>query len=592
MNRLVYLHELDSTRNSVEEIIHGHKTMIYEILYNGNMIVLSYNQIVESNALVWMIMDDDYFDILKHFIQSGYIKFSQQYVDNKLISSPSHYFRYRLGQDNSIFSALPIKTHKSVKLKQILLEAVTDLNLLKLNEIEKEDLRLFYNRFIYMITLLSLEKNAIIPAKKLGNNTHKIYGDLERTTTFLSMIMVYCEEKPENKVKKFNDLLVTKYNEFYTQKYIREIKNKNLCDKLYLIFNKNSKKPENDHNSSFNKFETNFYDAINILEDLKKNKDFENKNSRSLWYLWLEESKFNNDVMMMLYCLIDVAYNYEKEICISYTSKHYSINKQNKYQNSFCSDFINRLVIYWDTFESGVHDYYTNKKTPIDIKKIDTIHYWKALKNIIPIKSNILIGEVSKKSSGKFYAENKNVLDKEKKIRGKELSIGYKAFIINTCFIIYTFFLNDFLLNNFINPLLSFLFENSFLIKYVYTLSLLQEVLAFAFTGIIIILLKNIKKEKNYNRLILLVLLLLSIAVFAFSNLTLLIMLMSFYFSLFISLSFYLILNSLVIKIFHLEDIIPTIHRFVVYLYSLNVLRKLKKHNQYEVTIACNDLNK
>ena len=57
MDRLVYLYELDSVRNSREEIIRGQQAMFEEIVKNGNKIVLSLNQITDSHAFLYAVQD-------------------------------------------------------------------------------------------------------------------------------------------------------------------------------------------------------------------------------------------------------------------------------------------------------------------------------------------------------------------------------------------------------------------------------------------------------------------------------------------------------------------------------------------------------
>lgn len=50
MNKFVYLFELDSVRKSNAEIIEGQNTLYDEIVMNGNIVVLTYNQLVDSRV--------------------------------------------------------------------------------------------------------------------------------------------------------------------------------------------------------------------------------------------------------------------------------------------------------------------------------------------------------------------------------------------------------------------------------------------------------------------------------------------------------------------------------------------------------------
>lgn len=48
MNKSVYLYELDSVRNSKEEIQYAQERMFREIILNGNQVILTMNQLADS----------------------------------------------------------------------------------------------------------------------------------------------------------------------------------------------------------------------------------------------------------------------------------------------------------------------------------------------------------------------------------------------------------------------------------------------------------------------------------------------------------------------------------------------------------------
>lgn len=56
--RAVYLHELDSVRNSSGEIYHAQRALFEEIVSNGSKVVLSFNQLTDSRAFMSLIQDD------------------------------------------------------------------------------------------------------------------------------------------------------------------------------------------------------------------------------------------------------------------------------------------------------------------------------------------------------------------------------------------------------------------------------------------------------------------------------------------------------------------------------------------------------
>ena len=57
----VYLFELDSVRKTDNEIIKAQKALYAEIVINGNTVVLTYNQLVDSRGFFSLLDEKDYF---------------------------------------------------------------------------------------------------------------------------------------------------------------------------------------------------------------------------------------------------------------------------------------------------------------------------------------------------------------------------------------------------------------------------------------------------------------------------------------------------------------------------------------------------
>lgn len=111
MNKNVYLFELDSVRKTKEEIERGQQCLYSEIVKNGNCVILSFNQVVDSIALLNIIKDDFAYKVIKTLFERGRIKISRfknfrtasQYlvhaIDTNLNNEPNCF----------IFSAIPVK---------------------------------------------------------------------------------------------------------------------------------------------------------------------------------------------------------------------------------------------------------------------------------------------------------------------------------------------------------------------------------------------------------------------------------------------------------------------------------------------------
>ena len=106
MSKQVYLFELDSVRKSDAEITIGQKALYDEIVVNGNTVVLTYNQLVDSRAFFSLLNDADYYESLIALCKEGKIRVSQ-YGDLRTISQ---YILSTISDDKKfIYSALPLK---------------------------------------------------------------------------------------------------------------------------------------------------------------------------------------------------------------------------------------------------------------------------------------------------------------------------------------------------------------------------------------------------------------------------------------------------------------------------------------------------
>ena len=76
MNKLVYLHELDSVRNSEYEIQRGQQAMYEEIVLNGNTVVLSFNQFADSKTFLCGITNKKQSEYIVELFKRGYLKVS------------------------------------------------------------------------------------------------------------------------------------------------------------------------------------------------------------------------------------------------------------------------------------------------------------------------------------------------------------------------------------------------------------------------------------------------------------------------------------------------------------------------------------
>ena len=105
MRKYVYLFELDSVRKTDDEIIIGQKALYDEIVINGNIVVLTYNQLVDSRGFFSLLRDEKYSQSLIRLFEMGAIRLSQ-FGD---IRTVSQYLLQSIEDDKEfIYSALPL----------------------------------------------------------------------------------------------------------------------------------------------------------------------------------------------------------------------------------------------------------------------------------------------------------------------------------------------------------------------------------------------------------------------------------------------------------------------------------------------------
>ena len=105
--KYVYLFELDSVRKTDREIVQGLKSLYNEITWNGNCVVLTFNQLVDSRAFFSLLADERYYNDFVSFFEKGVLRVSQ-YRDIRTISQ---YLLNSLESEKPfVYSGWPLKS--------------------------------------------------------------------------------------------------------------------------------------------------------------------------------------------------------------------------------------------------------------------------------------------------------------------------------------------------------------------------------------------------------------------------------------------------------------------------------------------------
>ena len=325
MDRLVYLFELDSVRNSEQEVERGQQALYEEIVLNGNSVVLSFNQLSDSEAFLYAVKDPKSYEQILQLFEMEVLRFSPF----ETIRTPSQYIQGAIekgkavGNDNFIFSALPVKCEEKELLEEIQRALrFSDLSVLQesleecrsmqkktqdlaevetLREQEKKlDYMIRYIRLILQLSVQDLKKN---PRKD------------ERRITFVECYRRVCQ------------MLKTGI----AREYMED-------EEAYILIN--ALLPDAWERLS------KVHDTI-CRNSVKSNRD--ERNNRTNWIRILNEVHAPDAYLAE--AIVDLCYNYAVESSMVGISRHYTELKD----VSFERDFSIRLQQYWRQYQQAIH---------------------------------------------------------------------------------------------------------------------------------------------------------------------------------------------------------------------------------------------
>ncbi len=327
MGNQVYLFELDSVRKTDEEIIEGQKALYDEIAVNGNTVVLTYNQLVDSRGFFSLLKNNKYQDALISLFKNGRIKISQ-FGDVRSIAQ--YLYDSAAPERKFIYSALPFKYTQ----KHILALIRRSLKYSDLSECYE-----YYTGVRSDNELLSLfseydDKGSIIndsfveQERKLGKTNQEIVLDLKEIIKNLYYLL-----SAVMKLSVMHDIYIR-------PKDVVEYKD---CS-FFRILNTSL---EFDISTPLWK------DAVTIIRDLKSFK--EGINNRSSYHrdllAYVDDSSNQHDSRCYAEMIIDICYNYACEMSICNISKHYDANEfkhNNGNYPTYKADLIERLKRGWN----------------------------------------------------------------------------------------------------------------------------------------------------------------------------------------------------------------------------------------------------
>ena len=332
MGKYVYLFELDSVRKTDEEIVKAQQTLYDEIVCNGNIVVMTYNQIVDSRGFFCLLENKEYYDSIIKLFKNGRIKVSQ-YGD---IRTLSQYLIDSIDRESGfIYSALPVKNNQKRLLamirRSLIYSDLSEIHGYAVNdystEEEEEKLRDIFIELIKSKDNKDNTQKSELSVEDMREILNNLYWMLSYVLELSRMHEIYLPPKDE---KEFHSLKL--YN------YIKIVLGLPISNELWNLELWNG--------------------AKSVIENLENyNKDSKKKNDRSEYLLNLKKKyKSQSGAIFSIECyklaesIINQCYNYACEMSICNSSKHYDseelLNGTSE-KPSFQADFLLRLQEDW-----------------------------------------------------------------------------------------------------------------------------------------------------------------------------------------------------------------------------------------------------
>lgn len=333
----VYLFELDSVRKTDEEIEIAQNALLDEIVLNGNVVVMTYNQLVDSRGFFSLLCNDKYEEKLIRLFEMGAIRISR-FGD---IRTVSQYLLNSIDADKEfIYSAIPIK-YSQKRLLALMKRCLTYSDLSELNDYTKDNLddREKDKLEDLFVEVINGEEQPVdyLSEKDRDYQLGKYQAILKNLRGLLSTVL---------RISMLPDIYLDPRNE-------SEYKNLKFINFMAAVL---AFKDLPD-NKMINVDAEAFRRSLGILEKLEA---WKNKNNNRSVYIreikkeWQTVPESIADEVILSYqyaeVIVDLCYNYACENSICNISKHYNVDelwRESGDKSSFCVDFFGRFAKTW-----------------------------------------------------------------------------------------------------------------------------------------------------------------------------------------------------------------------------------------------------
>lgn len=318
MRKYVYLFELDSVRKTDDEIITGQKALYDEIVLNGNIVVLTYNQLVDSRGFFSLLCDEEYSQSLIRLFEMGAVRLSQFGE----IRTVSQYLLQSIEDDKEfIYSALPL-CYSQKRLTALMKRCLIYSDLSEIHGYiecarQRTDTAKDTLDQLFVELVDGVEQKSQLTIDQMEIVLENLYA-LLRTVLRVSAlhdIYIYPRDPEEYKELKLSDILQAVINF------------QNVTDQPL------------------------FADAVKLLCGLEATKQGNNNRSVYIRDISGQAQQASLECRQYAQAIVDLCYNYACENSIRNISKHYNVNELLEHMPqklSFQADFFARMRQYWN----------------------------------------------------------------------------------------------------------------------------------------------------------------------------------------------------------------------------------------------------
>ena len=310
MNRLVYLFELDTAKNSKSDAENAEFAIFNEIIKNGNKVVMSINQFVDSRVMTAAMYDEDGYKYIRRLFDDGALKVSL-YAD---VCSVSQYVQTAIDKclakerEGYVFNTLPVEADDTELLESVK-KALQYSDLAGINNILDDE----YVKLRYEVDL------------KIRADILEKIRRLRVVLRFLALVL-----KLSASAKGNNPAKVTEGRSFID--FINEAR-KILATESFR---------RRDINACKDRVLDRLNDALAHFEAEELSDSQINR--RTTWLKYLSAGGRTDTVSMLATEIVNLCYNYAVQDTIHGVSKQYD---DYKFDSTFKLDFIRRVNLVW-----------------------------------------------------------------------------------------------------------------------------------------------------------------------------------------------------------------------------------------------------